>query len=438
MARGGGASLCMKIYNATSRMNAQPKPQRVRQQLVTQKVVTVAPSKSARRRARKRMVNENREVQAYKYIMPQPMGVSNGPSASVQRLNKGFRKALKSPNVSAEGLAFLKCAFAPPDFQASRINGVPDNFEGQSLVKKHRLIQATTFEANQDTYFILAPAPGIAYWWVSVAAGTPILETTEFVGVPYSDLQSLFGSDTTGKQAADIITKYRFVSNHFEMVPTTNAMSWTGTVQAFKIMLTTPLAQGAAAGDLLNLTGLQGCNNTNANQYTGPFNLGVYAGAYNQASTFEFQNIIENQPNLPRTLEVANGDFGQLRGAPYVPGLDNQFETMCVKVSGVGANTNDTAIIKTWACVEYIINPGSGLYEYTTFSPKDENAMAIYRKIIQELPVGVCYLDNANFWKRVLDIIRSISGGLSVLPGPYGLAAGGVNSIASAINQLTM
>lgn len=415
-----------------------PKPQRVKQPPVQQKVVVDITSKSKRRRARRRLLREqNTELDMYKYIMPQPMGVSNGPSASVQRLNKGFQKALKE-RMSSDGVAFLKCAFAPPDFQATRIGGVPDNFEGQSLVKKHRYIQATSFAANQDVYYILAPVPGYAYFTASVAAGSGITNATVFTGVPYSDLQTLFGTDANGKQAADIITKYRFVSNHFELVPTTNAMSWTGTIQAFKIMVASSVAQGAAAGDLLNLTGLQGCNNTNANQYTGPFNLGVYTGAYNQASTFDFQMVVENQPSLPRSLDTANGDFGQFQGTPYIPGLDNQFETTCIVVSGVGSNTDNTAIIKTWACVEYIINPGSGLYEYTTFSPRDEVAMQVYRKLIQELPVGVCYLDNANFWKRVLEIIRTISGGLSLVPGPYGLAAGGVNSIANAISQLTM
>jgi len=416
---------------------SQPKPQRVKQQLSNNVAMNV-PSRSARRRARQRVNQDNDEARVYKYIMPQPMGVSNGPSASVQRLNNGVRKAMRSVGLSPDGLAFLKCAFAPPDFQASRIQGVPDSFEGQSLVKKHRLIKATTFAAASDVYYILAPVPGVAYFKAVVPAGTPIINTTVFIAEPYSDLQSIFGTNANGQQVADIVTKFRFVSNHFELVPTTNAMSWTGTVQAFKIMLTTSIAQGQAAGDNINLLGLEGCNNTNANQYTGPFNLGVYTGAYNQASTFQFQGVIENSQALPRTLDTTNGDFGQLAGAPYVPGFDQQFETVCIKVSGIGTNTNNTAILKTWACVEYIINPGNGLYEYTTFSPRDDHAIAVYRKIIQELPIGVCYLDNANFWKRILDIIRSVSGGLSMIPGPYGMAASGVHTLTSAIDQLTM
>lgn len=393
------------------------------------------PSKRARRRTRRKA---NKELNTYKYIMPQPMGVSNGPSASIQRLNAGVGKAMRSQGLTSDGVAFLKCAFAPPDFQASRIQGVPDSFEGQTLVKKHRFIGSTSFEQAKDVYYILAPAPGIAYFQLQVAAGAQVSATDVFQAVPYSDMQSLFGSDREGANVADIVTKYRFVSNHFELVPTTNAMSWTGTVQAFKIMLTTSITQREAAGNNLNLLGLQGCNNTNANQYTGPFNLGVYSGAYNQASTFEFQSVVENQTTLPSTLNVSTGGFGQLLGAPYLPGLDQQFETLCIKVSGIGENAKNTAIIKTWACVEYIISPGSGLYEYTTFSPKDEHAIAVYRKVIQELPVGVCYLDNDDFWKRVLGIIKTVSGGLSFIPGPYGLAAGGVNSIARALGQLTM
>lgn len=414
-------------------MNNQPKPQRARKAAL-QMPINVQVTKVKRRRRNRQA---DKQLDTIRFMNPQPMGVSNGPSAPIQKLNQGLRRAL-SHKLSPDGVSFLKCAFAPPDFQSNKISGVTDKFEGQTLVKKHRLVASFTFDAAKDVYFLLAPVPGYAYFKAVVTAGTPIDENTNFEGIPYSDLVSMFGGDPAGKQTADTVQRFRFISNHFELVPTTNAMSWTGSIQAYKIMLATATAIGNPAGDTVNLVGLQGCNTTNANQYTGPFNLGVYTGAYSRSSVFNFQTVLENTKGLPQVLYPENGGFGRLLGDPYMTGLDSDFETVCIKVSGIGANANNTTIIKTWACVEYLVNPGSSLYEYTTFSPCDEDALAVYRKIIQELPVGVSYLDNESFWRRVLGIIQKLSGTLTVLPGPYGMAAGGINSLSTAITQMTM
>jgi len=39
-------------------------------------------------------------------------------------------------------------------------------------------------------------------------------------------------------------------------------------------------------------------------------------------------------------------------------------------------------------------------------SPSDPVALAAYKKLISELPVGVCYMDNENFWRRVLNLLK--------------------------------
>lgn len=421
-------------------MNSQPKPQRAQRQLAKQ-IVAVSMSKSARRRRRRQMQDAIPYKSDTSYPAVQAPGISSGMIQRAQ-MNRA-RQMLTSSKMTPDGIAFLKCAFAPPDFAAAKLLGVPDDYEGKSLVKKHRLISSQSFnKANTDYYILLLPTPGYAYWVATVTAGSPVLASTVFVGVPYSDSTQLFNtSGTAGTSLADVVDKYRFVSNHFELVPTTNQMTWTGNVQTWRLPVSMIVRQqgGAGGGDILSVTGLQGTNSTNSDQYTGPFNLGVYSACYNSGAKFDFQSITENLVQLPPTVLPAIGDFAQLDGSAFgFPGLDSQFDSLVVKISGMGSNVSNTAILKTWACVEYQVVPGSSVYEYQNFSPCDPAALALYRRVINELPVGVAFVDNENFWKRVLAIIRRLSGTMSILPGPYGLAAGGVSSIATAIEQLAL
>lgn len=346
--------------------------------------------------------------------------------------------------ISEDGMSFLKCAFAPPDFANSNVRGVPDEFQGKSLVKKHRLVTSQAFSsASTDYYFLVLPTPGYAYWVATVATGTPITATTVFSGVPFADCATFFNSGgTAGNSTADIVDKFRFVSNHFELVPTANQMTWSGNVQCWKFpsalfIRQNNLTTGAEAGNLWSVSGLQSLNATNADQYTGPFNLGVYSGAYNTSSKFDFSQIVEFVTAVPSTPFALLGDFGQLSAPTHgFTGFDNQFESMVVKVTGMGTNVGNTAIIKSWACVEYQALPGNGYYEFQSLSPCDKVALDLYRKIINQLPPGVSFVDNESFWQRVLQIIRQVSGGLSVIPGPYGMAAGGVNKISDALEQI--
>jgi hypothetical protein len=312
------------------------------------------------------------------------------------------------------------------------------------LVKKHRLVASQAFStASTDYYFLVLPTPGYAYWTATVATGTPITATTVFTGVPFADCATFFNpGGTAGNSTADIVDKFRYVSNHFELVPTANQMTWSGNVQSWKFPASMFIRQnnlttGAEAGNIWSISGLQSLNATNADQYTGPFNLGVYAGAYNSGAKFDFSQILEYITAVPATPFATLGDFGQLNAPTNgFTGFDNQFESMVVKVTGMGTNVGNTAIIKAWACVEYQALPGNGYYEFQSISPHDPVALDLYRKIINQLPPGVSFVDNDTFWQRVLQIIRQISGGMSVVPGPYGMAADGVNKISNALEQL--
>jgi len=396
-------------------------------------------NKRPKRKSRKSMMNSYelgyRSVNG-RNPLAQPPGVSNGRISRVQPFRMA-KMASAMSRITPDGMSFLKCAFAPPDFSGSDVKGVPDTFQGKSLIKKHRLISSLSIAANRDTYLLLLPIPGYSYFQIQQPAGVPIDLAAIFTGVTYSDFNNLFNpGGIAGDSTADVVTKFRFVSNHFELIPTTNAMSWSGNIQCFKFPLSGVVRPSltTAATNLLSVTGLQALNATNADQYTGPFNLGVYTGCYNTGNGFIFNPIAEKAVSVPSL--ISPGDFGQLLCGGGYTGVDANFDSVCIKISGVGATATNTCILKTWACVEYLAQPGSSVYEYQSFSCVDPVAMEIYRAIIKELPIGVSFLDNEGFWARVLNIIKRVSGVASALPGAYGAIAGGVNMTSTALESL--
>jgi hypothetical protein len=386
----------------------------------------------ANNKASKKRRNRNRAAKKLNKAGGPPVTAYPLPTYS----NTGMRQLSRIPksSLTPAGEAFLKCAFAPPDFAASSSTGVPDEFRGQSLLKKHRYVGNFACNLpNQDYYILMIPTVGgVAYWSTNTPAGGQLTAPSVFTPTYYSDSQSLF---PTVSNMADIVTKYRFVSNHIELIPMMNQNSWTGSIQVWKAPITCVIRQSSTSTtNMYTVTGLQSANATNANQYTGPTNLGVYSAAYNASSVFTFNPILENIASLP--LLVTPGDFGQLNGING--GIDPNFESIIVKISGMGPNNQNNFVLKTWACIEYQVNPGSSIYEYQTISPCDEYALKLYRAIVLQLPVGVSFLDNDTFWTRVLGIIKNVSGGLSYVPGPYGAIAAGVNMAANGIESLVI
>lgn len=363
-------------------------------------------------------------------IMPQAPGVS------IQgRQGKQVRAALKSRGqITPEGLDFLKCAFAAPDFDGNGTTGFPDKFTGQSLAIKSRFTTTLRLKGGTDYYFLLPPIPGVSYASTETSSGTPLNNATQFSCKPYSNFNSLFTGTDSDTAQNRVVSKFRFVSNHFEMVCNTNNNNWSGNITAFKIQ-----AQTLEKNQQLSKTvdGLNGILATDQSRYDGPFNLGIYTGAFNKGAEYDFFPIWQNQVNLPTTLDPT--DFMQILGPRdgEVPGFDNNFETVVISVTGV--NTDQSFTLKTWQCVEYQFTPGTIMYESQVLKcEEDLIALELYRKIIHEMPIAVSYFDNAKFWNRVLEAIRFISGGLSVLPGPYGMAARGVNLLSSAVSQMAL
>jgi hypothetical protein len=388
------------------------------------------PGKSARKRNRRRALRSG--------DVTSPV-VSRGMNNLVAT-DTAYRRLMASPrnsNISEQGLSFLKNAFAPPDFIQSDLQGVPDDYQNNSLVKKHKLVSPLVISATFDYYYLLLPVPGVAFFGIKVAAGAVLPSTTMFYPVYYSDFPSLFGPNAS--TTSDLVTKFRFVSNHIEVIPTVNANTWSGSIQAWKIpvaqVVRPPATADSTSQDIEGITGLSGVNSTNSNQYTAPFIMGFYGSCFNADCDFQFNTITEGVTNIPKTIGAA--DWGQLFFAPNgaFTGLDSHFESLIIKISGVTDN-DQSMIIKTWATIEYQVQPNNMIYEFASLSPqKDEMSLQLYRQCIQDLPVGVSYIDNDSFWKRVVGIIGRVTGFTSMIPGPIGGISRGVNLISNTLSS---
>jgi hypothetical protein len=376
-------------------------------------------SRNFRRREAKRVAELNPAN------LPYPQQVGGAARFAPMRALMSRRQRL-----TPQGLNFLKCAFAPPDFSYTGDVGIPDNNPTRRLLQRHRLVSPYTFTAGRDAYILVAPTPGVAYWVCEVTAGSPIVEGSVFTPVFYPEATTLFPNAT---RSASIVNSFRYVNSCFELVPTANQMTWSGNIQSWKSVLKMMERPGTSTGAANSwaITGLEACNGTNADMYIAPYTKGLYTMATKDSTAFEFSPIIEGTTTVPGTF-LAGTDFGTL--ASFCCGM-GQHDTIFTKISGVTAN--QTGILKVWACVEYTPLAGTVIYPYShAGAPQDPLALELYNELAKMLPIGVCYEDNEAFLRRVLNLIRNISGPLSILPGPYGLAATGVNSIASAIQQL--
>jgi hypothetical protein len=403
-------------------------------------ISTLSPQQREKRRVRNQRRRQNRPKQNERVLVMPSNHPAIPPSTDNSRRIK--RLLYKNQNeLTKDGMSFLKCAFAPPDFSNESVAGVPDEFQGLALVKKHRASVPTTFADTLDFYIILAPCPGVAYFQGSAPPGTTPTSTNQYFAVDYADSQTLFGSSPGNSTAT--LNEFRYVSNHIEIIPLVNEMNWSGSIQVMKTKLSllqrpNTLSTGAEGSNFYSISGLEACGNFgNVHEFSGPVINGAYAGAYNSTSTWNFSQIIDGQTNFPNSL--VTGDFGQLNYNGFMPlcGFDNNMDSIIIKISGLTTPTQ-SFLIKTWACVQYKAVAGGLLYDYQTTCASDELALKLYRRIISELPLAVIYKDNESFWKRVLSIIRTLTGVGMALPGPYGLMSGGVNALATGIETLTM
>lgn len=353
-----------------------------------------------------------------------------------------------SNRMSLAGHNFLKCAFAPPDFNNDPGQGIPDTFDGKVLPRKDVLTKSLNFLANRDTYIVVMPTPGVAYWTVDVPVGGS-LATTQLTAVPMPGFTTLFGTMSTAR--ANQVTGFRYASMVAGLYPTSNLMQFAGSVSVWKIpvkleMATYDVTVATTVPTTISqtswtLNGLEALDAVSQDNYTGSFIEGMFSQSVCNEPEFEFSPILEGIQIMPPTSTTLaqTGQFCYLNAPTAATagfmGLGSM-DAIVIKVSAPTGAVN-AAVLKTWACIEYRVNNTSALYQSAHNSPSlDPIALQAYRKIANEVPVAVACKDNANFWERVKRILNAGLSGAQMIPGPVGMVATGLRGITDALHAL--
>jgi len=351
--------------------------------------------------------------------------------------------------MSDAGRAFLKCAFAPPDFNIDPGKGIPDTYNGKTLSNKDVLTQSLNGTAARDDYYIIAPTPGIAYWYAQTATGVAPTTTTVWTGQPFPGAfgpGSLFGDQATGgADRTNSVDAYRYASLCAGLYPTSNMMQFNGSVQVWKGPLKQSLENVALSFATtppvilstteVVVTGLEIANSVPTENYSHSFIDGFYTVSGNNQPDFPFATILEGYNKLPAQA-VGSSMFGVLNG-PFLGMGDT--DSIIVKISNGPVGTTNSFVLKVWSCQEYRVSPNSTLYKQATTSPNyDPVAMDIYRRTMQQIPLAVVCAENAKFWETVMKIIRGLAGAAAYVPGPIGALGMGVGMVTDAVSALTL
>lgn len=326
----------------------------------------------------------------------------------------------------------MKCTTSPNDMEMDSFQGVPDTYDGRTIAKRFTSVSTYTSPTTAlDTYILLAPTPGVAYWTATCTAGSGSA-TLAFQGTLYSDATTLF------PQPADtsVVSAFRYASNVFELVPTTNEMTWQGNIQVYKGFIEqTNFGSTAGSSTSFIISGFELCNSVKPNAVF-PYNNGVYTVTAPSDPTMPWTPCSQDTPynnvdpistNRTITMTAAGLDFIGL----------GKHESVLIKLPAVSSASVNSGIIRTWACVEFQVNSSSILYDYSRISPPhDPLALELARRFIHENPAAVPFYDNDTFWQRVNAWIIKTTGVLRLIPGRVGAAAGAVNLLSHTIDPM--
>lgn len=363
-------------------------------------------------------------------------------SPTMRYLQNGGAASSSSSKITKAGVDWLKVAFAAPDFPILTPCGIPDQYTGRTLIHQDRLV--TSIAVPTDDYFIVVPPiPGYSHFIPDSA----LPQATIYTGVHYDSFVGLYGPSKLHN--SDTVTAFRYMSQLAELVPTTNNMTWKGSISVYKVPLKSTMSNYLAkvtlpgatpvTGDMAvtnrDIVGLKGIIARNSDQYTAPSNLGCFTAAHQNNNDFPFtptQEGYESMPTLTNAGAVPVACYGAMRGAGAsgLPGF-GQLDTIVIRIQG---GKDNTFVLKTWAALELQIQNSSPLYQYTIQSPLyDPAALAAYSAMVRASPNAVSYYENAGFWDFIKRTIRTVSGSLAMLPGPYGQVAGGINQIMNGL-----
>lgn len=319
------------------------------------------------------------------------------------------RRGRKGASTSLNSSAYLRCAFAPVDFNAETPVPIPDGSGARVTVKRHKLLTNITNVPANDTYLMFAPIPGSAFYSLSVPTGSPPGALANYSTTSYPDTAALFGA-TPSINFSD----FRYVSNYVELIPTINQFNWSGSVTVWKgyVGQTTD-----SQGNLLT-TGTQCINPSGQAMYVAGNDKGFYAVG-TQVGPMTYTPLL-NAPVNPIGGSSANG----ITLVSGYNGIGN-LETIFVKITGNAAYT-----IKVGCCVEYVVNTTSVFYDYSHPNVKvSPSELYAYKQIVANLPLAVPVSENEDFWDRIMRYLRMGTGALSNVPGGVGLISKGINML---------
>jgi len=352
--------------------------------------------------------------------------------------------------LSPAGKAFLKCAFAPPDFTSDPGMGIPDRYNGKTFMDKACSAVAVAPTAGNDTYYLVAPTPGIAFWTTTTTTGTPLTSSSVWTPVLHSGYfgagQPLFGGPTSANTNVD---KFRYASLAAGFYTTSSAMTTAGSVQVWKMPLTlveeyynktvatTPAVTFDASAPIV--AGLDGSTVVPRDNYSQGVIHGMYTISTNNQEEFRFLDIHPGINRLPSTNYTSSmwGVLNATASNAAIVGVGD-LDAICIKVS-VPTGASVSGVLKSWACIEFRTVPDSIYDRLCSNSPDyDPIALALYRQAAKGLPLAVMSAENANFWQRLLEVLGIGAAAAAYVPGPVGIIGAGASMLISGMKELSM
>jgi len=354
-------------------------------------------------------------------------------------------------NITPDGEGFVKTATAAPDFELTELEGIPDNYNGPSVVKKDYTFETVMAVAGKATYIVVPPTAGVAYYTVAnpPATGTPILDNTGMQPHYFPDASQMFPGVVSVVPVSNAVqlAKGRLMALSAELNCVNNAFNQYGTISAWKTPLARTTAPEDSSGfdytDNLEITGTSGLTKValDSQAYVQPVRKGVYSVSMNREEEFTFFPVLDDIHKTSgcngRFVDEAGSATAKVAYVGCSPIWDNSFDSIIFRIDVPAGTVDQSFVLKIWKAWEYQPTFNSLLYNFSHLSPDvDLAALALYREMVRHIPMAVPDSDNPDFWNTVLDAVNTGSGLLSAVPGTIGMAGRGVHAVSNLISRV--
>lgn len=347
--------------------------------------------------------------------------------------------------ITENGEGFIKTATSAPDFELTDIEGIPDNYNGPSVIKKDYLFETITADAGKATYIIVTPTAGVSYYTPQLPpnTGVPLVDSNVMVGHYFPDATDMFDGISTSDEVSNSgqLSKGRLMSLCAELNCVNNSFNQYGTVSAWKTPLARTIAPfdkgGFNISDNMGITGARGLVKValDSQAYVEPVRRGAYSVSMNREEDFSFFPVLDDI-NRDTDIEALFDGTEKLHFVGCAPVFDNGFDTIIFRIDVPAGSVNQSFVLKIWKVWEYQPTFNSLLYNFSHLSPDiDQAALALYREMCRQLPMSVPDSENPDFWGTILQAVDTGSQLLSGIPGPIGSVASGVHSVSHLLNR---